>query len=36
MRQEEGYDRAMERYLSRRAVKLKKSGRYPRREALYD
>jgi plasmid stability protein len=36
MRQEEGYRSAMERYLSRPPAALKASGRYPKREELYE
>lgn len=36
MEQEEGYDPARTRYLSRKPGVLKKQGRYPRREDLHD
>lgn len=36
MREEEGYGRAMESFLGRKAVKLKNRGPYPSREALHE
>lgn len=36
MKQEEGYERSMARYLSRAPVLLKTQGAYPRRDDLYD
>jgi hypothetical protein len=36
MEREEGYEAAMKQYLERRPRRLKRSGGYPRREAVHD
>ncbi len=36
MLEEEGYEAAKNQFMARQAVPLKKKGRYPRREELYD
>ena len=36
MQEEEGYEEAMREYLSRKPVRLKKTGGYPTREELHD